>query len=161
MKRLHTTDAVKCATAIRYSGCCKFSTGNNRQTDWNDITSCKHAAWKKYIGGALCFVVLFDYEIHLWKNGFVYIIPHLVHNIYLWDYPFRDLLTESPEGQKTQPLHFDPDRKMAASQKMSSLLSLTHLFALIFGMLRGSEMICCCRSKLIQNLFFFFYATGY
>lgn len=34
---------------------------------------------EEYIGycGAHCFVVLFDYEIHLWDNGFVYIIPTL------------------------------------------------------------------------------------
>lgn len=43
-----------------------------------------------------------------------------IHNTYLLDYPLlrlKELLIESPGVQKTEPLHFDPDIKMAASQK--------------------------------------------
>lgn len=84
-----------------------------------------------------------------------------VHNAYLLDYPLWDLKScwwKAQGAEDTATLLWSW-QKDGCFPKMSSLLSLTHLFALIFSMLRGSEMICCCRYKLILNLFL--YATGY
>lgn len=86
---------------------------------------------------------------------------YLVHNTYLLDYPLWGLKScwWKAQGAEDTVASLWSWQKDGCLPKMSSLPSLTHLFALIFSMLRGSEMMCCCWQKLILNLFL--YATGY
>lgn len=129
--------------------CCFFFLYNN--SVWPlEVTG--HFKVEKVLKG-LIFLLLFYIVEQVFKRG----VQTFLNPLYLLDVPFLKLeepLTESLEGKKTAALHFDLNKNMYTSPKISSFPSLTHLFALIFGILKRSKRICCCQQKLILLIFF-------